>query len=96
MEEITAIFNINDNDGFNAQYSIDDEDNFDVTLKVYANPDKLSELQDDIGVAKNVDLTELQTQVNNFQQAENTEMTNIVTIIQDCANNLIDLTEIDI
>lgn len=78
------------------EFNIEDDDNFDVIFEINTSPTQLSELDDDIGIAKNADLTELQTQVNNFQTSEDTEMTNIVEIIQRCADNLIDLTEIEI
>lgn len=78
------------------EYNIEDDDNFDVIFDINTSPTKISELDDDVGFATDLNLTNLQNQVDNFQQAEDTEMTNIVAILQNCADNLIDLTEIEI
>jgi hypothetical protein len=78
------------------EFNIEDDDNFDVIFEINTSPTKISELDDDVGFATDLNLTNLQKQVDNFQQAEDTEMTNIVAILQNCADNLIDLTEIEI
>lgn len=78
------------------EFNIENDEDIDVVFEIKTSPTKMSEIDDDVGYAKDLNLTNLQNQVDNFQLAEDTEMTNIVTIIQNCADNLIDLTEIEI
>ena len=96
MDEITAEFIVGNGSSVTTEYNMINGNYFNSQFNINMYPQNMSELNDDIGLAQNINLIALQTQVNNFQTSEDTEMTNIVEIIQRCADNLIDLTEIEI
>ena len=94
MDEITARFVVPDEEEpLKATYNVEDDDcEINPTFRIETSPTKISELEDDVGIASDTDLSALQLQVNLFQQAEANEMINIVDIMRRCTENMIDLT----
>lgn len=62
-----------------------------ITIEFNMAPDKLSQLEDDVQLESR--LTSLSETLNTLMQSEDTEMTDIVTLINQRTDNFIDLTE---